>query len=47
MIVAVLGLVGLLCWRQFASTSAHGVHRIRRLLESIEPPAGDGGETGP
>ncbi len=47
MIVAVLGLVALLGWRQFASTSAQGVHRIRRLLETIEPPVDDAEEKGP
>ena len=46
MIAAVAAAVVLLCWRQAASSSAKGVHSLRRILESIEPVTDDAEETG-
>jgi uncharacterized membrane protein len=46
MIVAVLLAVSLLYWRQVRSKSAAGVHAIRRLLESLEPPTDEPEEKG-
>jgi uncharacterized membrane protein len=47
MIAAVAGAVALLFWRQSGSNSARGVRRMRSLLEGLEPPVDEAGETGP
>ena len=47
LIAAVFGAVALLYGRQVASSSASGVHRIRRILEALEPAMNDKEETGP
>jgi uncharacterized membrane protein len=47
MIAAVVAAVALLCWRQAASSSAKGVHSLRRILEGIEPATDEPEETGP
>jgi uncharacterized membrane protein len=46
MIAAVAGAVALLVWRQSASSSARGLHRLRGLLDEAPPAAGDAGEGG-
>ena len=47
MIAGATGAVALLYWRQVASSSAKGVHRIRRLLESVEAALDDAEEKDP
>jgi uncharacterized membrane protein len=47
MIAAVAGAVALLFWRQSGSNAARGVRGMRSLLEGLEPPTDEGGETGP
>lgn len=46
MMAAVVAAVTLLFWRQVGSSSARGVHRMRAILEQIEPGAEEAGETG-
>jgi uncharacterized membrane protein len=46
MTAAVVAAVTLLFWRQVGSSSAKGVHRIRGILEQIEPAADKAEETG-
>jgi uncharacterized membrane protein len=41
MMAAALGAVALLYWRQVASGSAHGVRRLRQLVEAAEAAAND------
>jgi len=47
MAAAVVAAVTLLFWRQVGSSSARGVHRMRGLLEQIEPSTHDAAEKGP
>jgi uncharacterized membrane protein len=46
MIAGVAGAVGLLYWRQVASSSARGVHNLRLILDATEPAVQDA-EGGP
>jgi uncharacterized membrane protein len=46
MTAAVIAAVTLLFWRQVGSSSARGVHRMRGVLEQIEPAADEARETG-
>jgi uncharacterized membrane protein len=47
MTAAVIAAVALLFWRQVGSSSSKGVHRMRAILEQIEPATDQAGEKGP